>query len=359
MPTGPVVARAVVPTTDLDGDVALFGDLGFRLDAIWPADDPAHALLSTAALTIELRRQDGPAAAGEVVVVVAVDVLPATGDRLDAPGGARIELVADEPVALPPRDASGSIVTHMDADTPWIVGRAGMRYRDLVPGRLGGRYIASHIEIPDGGEVPDYVHFHDVVFQLIYCAAGWVRVVYEDQGEPFVLRAGDCVLQPPLIRHRVLEASEGLEVIEIGCPAEHLTRRDHALDLPTAELHAERDFRGQRFVRHHTDDAPNVAWRDQSLRARDTGIGAATDGLARVVVATMREEPADGTDWLTVTDDVTLLYVLAGRADLELANGRRERLRRGSTVALVRDERFRLSAWDPSLELLDVAVSPS
>ena len=84
-----------------------------------------------------------------------------------------------------------------------------MRYRDLVPGRLGGRYIASHIEIPDGGTVPDYVHFHDVVFQMIFCAAGWVRVVYEDQGEPFVLHAGDCVLQPPLIRHRVLEASPG------------------------------------------------------------------------------------------------------------------------------------------------------
>jgi quercetin dioxygenase-like cupin family protein len=235
MPTGPAVTRAVVPTTDLDGDVALFGGLGFRLDAIWPADDPAHALLSTAALTIELRRQDGPpAAGGQVVVVVAVDALPATGDRLDAPGGARLELVADDPVALPPRDSSGSIVTHLDADAPWIVGRAGMRYRDLVPGRLGGRYIASHIEIPDGGEVPDYVHFHDVVFQMIFCAAGWVRVVYEDQGEPFVLRAGDCVLQPPLIRHRVLEASEGLEVIEIGCPAEHLTRRDHALGLPTS-----------------------------------------------------------------------------------------------------------------------------
>jgi hypothetical protein len=73
----------------------------------------------------------------------------------------------------------------------------------------------------------------------------------------------------------------------------------------------------------------------------------------------MREEPADGTEWLTATDDVTLLYVLAGRADLELANGRRERLRRGSTAALVRDERFRLSGWDPSLELLDVAISPA
>src|SRR3954451_7848134 len=105
MPVGPVVARAVVPTTDLDGDVALFTDLGFRLDAIWPADDPAHALLSTAVLTIELRR-DQSASAGSVVLVVPVGELPATGDRLDAPGGARLELVAEEPVGLPPADSS-------------------------------------------------------------------------------------------------------------------------------------------------------------------------------------------------------------------------------------------------------------
>ena len=53
-----------------------------------------------------------------------------------------------------------------------------------------------------GGPVPDWVHFHKVRFQLIYCWHGWVRVVYEDQGDPFVLQAGDCVIQPPQIRHR-------------------------------------------------------------------------------------------------------------------------------------------------------------
>ena len=38
----------------------------------------------------------------------------------------------------------------------WVIGRAGMRYRDLIPGRLGGSIIASHIRIPDAGPVPDY-----------------------------------------------------------------------------------------------------------------------------------------------------------------------------------------------------------
>ena len=34
-------------------------------------------------------------------------------------------------------------------------------------------------------------------FQLIFCYRGWVEVVYEDQGAPFILHAGDCVIQGP------------------------------------------------------------------------------------------------------------------------------------------------------------------
>src|SRR6185295_4908728 len=94
--------------------------------------------------------------------------------------------------------------------------------------------------------VPDYVHYHRVRFQMIYCAKGWVRVVYEDQGPPFVLREGDSVLQPPGIRHRVLESSP-----------DHETFADHELELPTASLCPERDFGGQRFVRH---EAARAAW---------------------------------------------------------------------------------------------------
>ena len=50
-----------------------------------------------------------------------------------------------------------------------------------------------------------------------------------------MMREGDCVLQPPGIKHRVLESSAGLEVIEVACPAEHETTRDHEIDLPTDE----------------------------------------------------------------------------------------------------------------------------
>ena len=125
----------------------------------------------------------------------------------------------------------------------WGVGRAGMEYRDLIPGRLGGRFVASQIRIRDGGPVADWVHYHRIRFQMIYCLKGWVRLVYEDQGEPFILNEGDCVLQPPEIRHRVLESSPGLEVIEIGCPAVHETYADHAMTLPTPASAARPAFR--------------------------------------------------------------------------------------------------------------------
>jgi hypothetical protein len=36
-------------------------------------------------------------------------------------------------------------------DERWIKGRAGMMYKDMLPGRLGGRFIASIIKIPTGG----------------------------------------------------------------------------------------------------------------------------------------------------------------------------------------------------------------
>ena len=45
-----------------------------------------------------------------------------------------------------------------------------MQYRDLIPSRLDGSIIASHIRIPDGGPVPELVHYHTVGFQLIYCS---------------------------------------------------------------------------------------------------------------------------------------------------------------------------------------------
>lgn len=168
----------------------------------------------------------------------------------------------------------------------WQVGRIGMLYRDLVPDRLGDRLIASHIRVPQGGPVPDYVHFHEVRFQIIYGYRGWVRVLYQDQEAPTLISAGDCVLQPPGIRHRLLACSDGLEVVEvigISKPNGDWATADPATELPTRTPDPERRFEGQRFVHHIGAEAP---WRTSAagIEVQDLGLEAASGGHVRARV---------------------------------------------------------------------------
>lgn len=151
----------------------------------------------------------------------------------------------------------------------WKLGRVGMLYRDLTPDGLKSRVIVSHIRLPFDGEVPDYVHYHKVDFQMIYCKKGRIKVVYEDQGAAFWLETGDCVLQPPEIRHRVLECTTGAEVIEVTMPSSHETCVEHDITLPTNTVNPLREFNGQRFVRH-------IAAENAGKEVRDLGISAAT-----------------------------------------------------------------------------------
>jgi quercetin dioxygenase-like cupin family protein len=157
----------------------------------------------------------------------------------------------------------------ISSESEWTTGRVGMLYRDLTPHSLNSRVVVSQIRLPFDGEVPDYVHYHKVDFQMIYCVKGRIKVVYEDQGEPFWLETGDCVLQPPEIRHRVLECTAGAEVIEVSMPAEHETWVEHDITLPTNTLNPAREFSGQRFVRH-------IAAENAAQDRRDLGISAAT-----------------------------------------------------------------------------------
>ncbi len=176
------------------------------------------------------------------------------------------------------------------ADINWVIGRVGMLYRDLTPGEFKGKAIASHIRLPFEGEVPDYVHYHKVVFQVIYCLKGRIKVVYEDQGPPFWLETGDCVLQPPEIRHRVLECTAGAEVIEIASPVEHQTSVEREMALPTSSVRPDRTFSGQRFVRSL---AAGANWRSLAgqVEVRETGILAASGG--RVDVRMLRGRGLD------------------------------------------------------------------
>ena len=229
-----------------------------------------------------------------------------------------------------------------------------MHYRDLIPDRQGGRFIASHIHIPKGGPVPDYVHYHRIRFQMIYCYRGWVRVVYEDQGPAFVMRAGDCVLQPPGIRHRVLDCSPGLEVIEVSCPADHETRVEHELTLPTSSRRPERDFDGQRFVQHQAGKASWQSWRRAGFEARDCGIAAATRNLAEVRV--VRPTEATSVEGLAHEGELLFWFILKGEADLRLEGQPDHELAAGDACALPPGLRHGLFNCSADLEWLEVTL---
>jgi len=277
-------AELSVSSEELAADIARLQSDGYRLDLIRPADNPTQALMSRRGQIIRL--QVGDADAGEFRSDArGVDEIAASALRQSS-GGSTLEDadLRHSPEVSYPGTLGGGLTISRLSEAEFGVGRAGMAYRDLVPGRNGGRVIASHIRIDEGGRVADYVHYHDIGFQVIFCVSGWVEVVYEDQGPPFRLLPGDCVLQPPGIRHRVLRCSPGLEVVEIGSPAVHDTRVDHELRLPNDVVQPEREFGGQRFVRHQAAAGDWDPCGQERFELRHTGVAAGSRGAGSVDV---------------------------------------------------------------------------
>lgn len=346
-------AEAVLPTANLRDDLPFFTRrLGMRLDMIYPADNPAVAVLSGHGLRVRL----DVAAAGTGALrlhVVDPDGFAGGARELIAPGGTRITIDDLNPALVLPPTRHAFVVRRLADQAPWVIGRAGMQYRDLVPSRLGGAMIASHIRIPDGGPVPDMVHFHKVGFQLIFCYRGWVEVVYEDQGPSIRLSAGDCFIQPPEIRHRVLEASDGIEVIEIGVPAEHITEIDHEMVLPTPQVRPEREWQGQKFVHNIAAGAEWLPFRLPGYVARDTTINTNTKGVAGVqVVRKGQGVPV----WAVHDADILFGFVMDGSMTLEGDGAEPCRLVAGDAYVIPPGMRTRWSDPDAGLEILEVTL---
>lgn len=346
-------AEVRLPTRDLRGDLGFFTKvLGMRMDMIYPADDPSVAVLSGHGLRVRLMDElDG---AGGQLAILTDDADFAEGQKaLESPGGTCVSVAPLNPPLVLPQTDHAFVVRRLADQAPWVIGRAGMHYRDLIPNRLGGSIIASHIRIPDGGPVPDMVHFHRVGFQLIYCYRGWVDVVYEDQGPPIRLSAGDCFIQPPEIRHRVLEASDGIEVIEIGVPAEHITEIDHVMQLPTPHLRPDREWQGQRFVFNEGAKAAWAPFRLAGFEARDTTIAANTGAVAGVqVIRRGQGEP----DWSKHDADIHFTFVLEGAMTLEGEGKEPYRLSAGDAFVIPPQMLTRYSDATADLELLEVSL---
>lgn len=347
-------AEICIATQELRDDIPFFTKvLGMRMEMIYPADDPSVAVFSGHGVRLRVEK-GAPGPAPTLRLLTDDPDAFAQGARsLTAPNGLRVEIAPLKAPLEMPKTVHSFVVRRLADQAPWIIGRAGMHYRDLIPDRLGGSIIASHIRIPDGGPVPDMVHYHTVGFQLIFCYKGWVDLVYEDQGEPFRLHAGNCVIQPPEIRHRVLFASDNIEVIEIGVPAEHVTTIDHDMALPNGPANPGRVFSGQRFVHHKAEAATWGPFRIPGFQSRDTSIAEHTGQVAGVhVVRRGQGAPA----WSAHRSDILFTFVMEGTMVLEGEGRAPFALEAGDAFVIPPGMRTRYDAPSEDLELLEVSL---
>ena len=102
--------------------------------------------------------------------------------------------------------------------------RSYARYRDLGFAKATTGAAVAHVirfTEPCSDEVRVW-HTHDVEFQMVYVLKGWITT--EMDGHPPVkMVAGSSWLQPPRIRHRVVDYSVGCEVLEVVLPADFET----------------------------------------------------------------------------------------------------------------------------------------
>lgn len=101
--------------------------------------------------------------------------------------------------------------------------RSFFEYRDLgIKDATDGRFQAHVIRALPGKSEGTGTHWHELEFQLVYILKGWITFDYEGVGT-VTLQPGDCVHQPPGIRHTELDHSDDLELLEITMPGEFAT----------------------------------------------------------------------------------------------------------------------------------------
>ncbi len=96
------------------------------------------------------------------------------------------------------------------------------KYRDLGMAKATNGMVQAHVirfVPPCRPEEVSKLHYHDVEFQMIYVLKGWIKTELEGQGA-HVMRPGSAWIQPPRIKHKVLDYSDDAEVLEVILPAD-------------------------------------------------------------------------------------------------------------------------------------------
>jgi hypothetical protein len=103
--------------------------------------------------------------------------------------------------------------------------RSYAQYRDLGMSEATNGLLQAHVIRlipPCDPAVVSKRHFHDVDVQMVYVLKGWIRGEFEGQGV-VTMREGAAWLQPPRIKHTVLDYSDDCELLEIIVPADFET----------------------------------------------------------------------------------------------------------------------------------------
>jgi len=128
--------------------------------------------------------------------------------------------------AAPPKLSSQIFRVSHHSEEDFEVGlRRYAKYRDLGMAKATSGKVQAHVirfVPPCRPEEVSKLHYHDVEFQMIYVLKGWIKTELEGEGA-HTMRAGSAWLQPPRIRHRVLDYSDDCEVLEIVLPADFKT----------------------------------------------------------------------------------------------------------------------------------------
>ena len=106
--------------------------------------------------------------------------------------------------------------------------RVFLEYRDLgISEASNGDYKAHILRVKKNFKGDQEMHTtgfhkHMVDFQMYYVLNGWVKFIYDGEGE-LTFKKGDCVMAPAAIKHNELSCSDDFEALEILSPAKHDT----------------------------------------------------------------------------------------------------------------------------------------
>jgi mannose-6-phosphate isomerase-like protein (cupin superfamily) len=99
------------------------------------------------------------------------------------------------------------------------------KYRDLGISAATNGLVQAHVVQfvpPCRPEEVSKLHYHDVEFQMVYVLKGSIKTELEGQGA-ITMREGSCWIQPPRVKHKVLDYSDDCQVLEIVLPADFKT----------------------------------------------------------------------------------------------------------------------------------------